>query len=75
MRTRWLRRNAVYPFAQFGQRAEFCAEKDAKGGPIHLRYFARVVTGGTYTWEPAMAESRTKTGRAAITKATGITIR
>ena len=69
-------KDAVYPFAEFGQRAEFCAEKDAKlGRPIHLRYFARVVTGGTYTWEPAMAESRTKTGRAAITKATGITIR
>ena len=68
-------KDAVYPFAQFGQHAEFCAEKGAKSGPIHLRYFARVVTGGTYTWEPAMAESRTKTGRAAITKATGITIR
>jgi hypothetical protein len=68
-------KDAVYPFAQVGQRVQFCAEKGPKSGDVHLRYFARVVTGGTYTWEPAIVESRTKTGRAAITKATVVTIR
>ena len=67
--------DADYPYAQVGQRVSFCADKGTDHGVAHLRYFARVVTTGTYAWEPAMVESRTKTGRAALTKATVVTIR
>jgi hypothetical protein len=68
-------RNVDYPYSQIGQRVSFCADKATNHGVVHLRYFARVVTAGTYTWEPAVVESRTKTGRAALTKATVVTIR
>jgi uncharacterized protein YfaS (alpha-2-macroglobulin family) len=61
--------------SQVGQRISFCAEKRPKTGDVRLRYFARVVTAGTYTWEPAVAESRSRAGRAAVTKAAVITIR
>lgn len=39
-----------------------------------LRYYARVVTPGTYAWEPAIAESRSQEGRAAHTAAGEIVI-
>ena len=68
-------RNVEYPYAQVGQRVSFCAERGKGATVVRLRYFARVVTAGTYTWEPAIVESRTATGRAALTKATVITIR
>jgi hypothetical protein len=68
-------RGITYPYAQVGQRVTFCAEKTPKSGVVHLRYYARVVTAGTYTWEPTVVESRTKTGRAALTKASVVTIR
>ena len=70
-----VRRTVDYPFAQVGQRVSFCAERTAKSRVAHLRYFARVVTTGTYAWEPAIAESRTKAGRAALTGATVVRIR
>jgi len=69
------RRDATYPYAQIGQRISFCAEKSKRNSVIHLRYFARVVTSGTYTWEPAIVESRASTGHAALTKASVVTIR
>ncbi len=65
----------TYPYAQIGQRVTFCAEKTPKTGVIHLRYYARVVTAGTYAWEPTIVESRSATGRAALTKASVVTIR
>ena len=65
----------TYPYAQTGQRVTFCAEKTPKSGVVHLRYFARVVTAGTYAWEPTIVESRAAAGRAALTKASVITIR
>ncbi|MEP6638339.1 MAG: Ig-like domain-containing protein [Chloroflexota bacterium] len=72
-------RNATYPFAETGQRVSFCAERGSERGGTqsvaHLRYFARVVTAGTYAWEPAVAESRSEAGRAAITEASVVTIR
>jgi hypothetical protein len=68
-------RNVTYPLSQVGQRISFCAEKRPKTGDVRLRYFARVVTAGTYTWEPAVAESRSRAGRAAVTKTGVITIR
>ena len=55
----------VAPYAQIGQRVYFCAENEPSGG--RLRYVARVVTGGTYTWEPTVVGARTGTDRAATT--------
>lgn len=64
-----------FPYAQVGQRVSFCADRATNKGVVHLRYVARVVTAGTYTWEPTVVESRTATGRAALTPATVVTIR
>ena len=59
---------ATFPYAQIGQRVYFCAETSSSGHVAHLSYFARVVTSGTYTWEPALVESRTGPDRAALSK-------
>jgi hypothetical protein len=69
--------NVTYPYAQVGQVVSFCADRGTRkaGAVLHLRYFARVVTSGTYTWEPSVVSSRTGTNRAALTKATVVTIR
>ena len=57
------------PFDQTGQRVRFCYTEHP------LSYVARVVTGGTYTWEPAIVRSRTGADRAAWTAPTTIEIR
>jgi hypothetical protein len=64
-----------YPEAQTGQRVVFCAEFDPARPTVRLRYVARVITVGTYTWEPTIAESRSGADRAAIVPADEITIR
>ena len=63
------------PFAQTGQRLSFCAENQNKDHVAELRYVARVITPGTYTWEPAVVESRTSANHAALTGSGTITIR
>jgi uncharacterized protein YfaS (alpha-2-macroglobulin family) len=63
----------VFPYDQSGSRVSFCAEP----GRLHtaiLRYYARVVTPGTYAWEPAIAESRSHEGQAALTASSEIVI-
>jgi hypothetical protein len=67
--------NATYPYAVVGQRVDFCAEPRADGANIRLRYVARVISTGTYTWETAIAQSPLANDRAALTGATTITIR
>jgi len=67
--------DVAFPYLQVGQRVSFCADRSTNKGVVHLRYVARVVTAGTYAWEPAIVESRTVTGRAALTPATVVTIR
>jgi uncharacterized protein YfaS (alpha-2-macroglobulin family) len=67
--------NAAYPYAEVGQRVYFCAEPPAKGGNVRLRYVARVISAGTYTWETAIAQSPLAPDRAALTGSTKITIR
>ncbi|HEX6869017.1 MAG TPA: Ig-like domain-containing protein [Candidatus Limnocylindrales bacterium] len=57
------------PYRRSGQRLEFCYS----GAP--LWYVARVVTRGTYTWEPAIVASRTGPDRAAWTASASIEIR
>ncbi len=65
----------VLPYGQAGQRVYFCAERPAGAGSANLRYFARVVTPGSYVWEPAMVDSRTAPNRAALTPEMRIEVR
>ena len=57
------------PYDQSGPRIFFCADPDARHPTVTMRYFARVVTPGTYVWEPAVAESRSQAGHASLTAA------
>jgi hypothetical protein len=46
----------TWPMSVAGQEVRFCADHDPKKGAVHLRYRARVVNSGTFTWEPAMMQ-------------------
>jgi hypothetical protein len=63
------------PYAQTGQRVSFCAAPTTRTRTVRLRYYARVITPGTYVWEPAIVESRTGPNRAELTGASSVTIR
>ncbi len=63
------------PYAVDGQRVSFCAEPTKKLRTVRLRYYARVITPGTYLWEPAVVESRTSADRAALTARATVRIR
>jgi alpha-2-macroglobulin len=63
------------PFSIVGQRVMFCAEPTKKDRTVRLRYYARVITPGRFVWEPAVVESRTVAGRAAMTPVAAIRIR
>jgi hypothetical protein len=65
---------AIMPYDQSGSRVYFCADPTARRGSVVLRYYARVVTPGTYRWEPAIAESRSQDGRASLTAAGEVVI-
>ena len=45
------------PWQVDGQRVDFCVERDPKRPVVTLRYIARVVSPGTYRWEPAVIQS------------------
>jgi alpha-2-macroglobulin len=45
------------PWRISGQRVDFCVTNDPKTPLHHLRYVARVITAGTYAWEPAVLQS------------------
>ena len=47
----------LYPVAVDGQRVSFCIGLDPRQTDYRLRWAARVVTPGTYTWEPAVLQS------------------
>ncbi len=47
----------VSPWSIQGQRVDFCVARDPQQPVQHLRYAARVVTPGTYRWEPAVIQS------------------
>ena len=68
-------RGVTFPFAQTGQRVSFCAENQSKDHVADLRYVARVITPGTYAWEPAVVESRTSANHGALTGSGTVTIR
>ncbi|MDH4141916.1 MAG: hypothetical protein OEV61_04835, partial [Chloroflexota bacterium] len=46
---------SVSPWSVSGQRVDFCLSRDSD--KRSLRYMARVVTPGTYRWEPAIIQS------------------
>ncbi len=46
----------TWPMSVAGQEVRFCADHDPKKGAVHLRYRARVVNTGTFTWEPAVMQ-------------------
>ena len=45
------------PWRVVGQRVDFCVSPDPKVPTQTLRYLARVVTSGSYRWEPAVLQS------------------
>ena len=47
----------VPPYAIEGQRVSFCVGPSKTARTVKMRYFARIVTAGTYTWEPAVIRS------------------
>jgi hypothetical protein len=64
-----------YPESQAGQRVTFCADAGGDSRTARLRYIARVISLGSYAWEPAIVESRTDPDRTAVTARQRITIR
>jgi hypothetical protein len=48
---------SVTPWRVVGQRVDFCVWRDDKRPVQSLRYIARVVTPGTFHWEPAVIQS------------------
>ena len=47
----------VWPSSIVGQTVTFCATNTAREGHrAHLRYMARIVSEGTFTWEPAIMQ-------------------
>lgn len=67
--------SVIYPYDQTGSRVSFCVDPTSKQRSFTLRYVARVVTAGTYAWEPAIAQSGTSETIANLTPPTTLTIR
>jgi alpha-2-macroglobulin len=58
-----------------GQRVEFCVVRNPKQAVQALRYVARVVTPGTYVWEPAVLQSTVVPDQGLTIPSTTLTIR
>jgi uncharacterized protein YfaS (alpha-2-macroglobulin family) len=58
------------PWRVDGQRADFCVQRDPKHPVVTLRYIARVVSPGTYRWEPAVIQSSIVREHGAVVPAT-----
>jgi hypothetical protein len=65
----------VAPYFQGNQIVRFCAGPGSTSRVIDLRYYARVITPGSYAWEPAVIDSRSVPGGADLTPAATIEIR
>jgi hypothetical protein len=65
----------ILPYDQTASRVSFCVGPTSARRDFILRYVARVITPGTYAWEPAVAQSATAEAIANLTEATTITIR
>ncbi len=63
------------PYLIAGQRVAFCATPDPRRSEIRMRYYGRVVTPGTFAWEPATAQSTIAAESLSLTPATTIELR
>ncbi|HXI45569.1 MAG TPA: hypothetical protein VNH13_04665, partial [Candidatus Acidoferrales bacterium] len=68
-------RNLDQPWEVDGQRVSWCLGVDAEHHTFNLGYAARVVSPGTYTWEPAVVQSSTAVSLGSATVASPFTIR
>jgi hypothetical protein len=64
----------LLPYVQADQIVRWCAQPDKKTRVVELRYYARVITPGSYAWEPSIVDSATAGGRASMTRASTIEI-
>jgi hypothetical protein len=62
------------PWRVIGQRVDFCVEPHPRRPTHTLRYLARVITSGTYAWEPAVLQSSLVPELGVIVPATEVTI-
>ncbi len=65
----------VSPYRIEGQRVSFCVGPSVKSRTVKMRYFARIVTPGTYTWEPAVIQSALAAESINLTSSRQVTIR
>ena len=68
--------DVIWPSIVVGQRVTFCVPNPGLNGSRegHLRYVARVVNAGTFTWEPAVMQPDGVGERVALTSASTIRI-
>ncbi len=65
----------IGPYSIVGQRVEFCASNDPTVTRVwKMRYLARIVTPGDYTWEPAVIQLPDAPEAAAVTPSVRVTI-
>jgi len=65
---------AIAPWRVVGQRLDFCVQSDVKNPVQVLQYMARVVTPGTYTWEPTVIQSSLAPDHGRVTPASTVVI-
>ena len=65
----------VSPYAIDGQRVSFCVGPSKESRTVKMRYFARIVTAGTYTWESAVIQSAMAAESINLTTSRVLTIR
>jgi hypothetical protein len=63
------------PYAQGDQLVHWCAAPTKDKRTAELRYYARVVTPGSYVWQPAIVGAAAATHRVSSTPETRIEIR
>jgi hypothetical protein len=65
----------ISPHRIEGQRVSFCVGPSTESRTVNMRYFARIVTAGTYTWEPAVIQSARAAESINLTTSRELTIR
>jgi hypothetical protein len=65
----------VSPHRIEGQRVSFCVWPSTESRTVNMRYFARIVTAGTYAWEPAVIQSAMAGESINLTTSREVTIR
>ena len=67
--------DASLPYADGNQLVRWCAAPTSKDRTVELRYFARVITPGSYVWQPTVVVAAGATDRASVSPETRIEIR